>query len=71
MKSKIKSPEVNYPKLKGYGSKLGFLVVLFTSRGIGTCVYTTMEDGVVGEYSNIWGEDDFQDFNGTIELSNN
>ena len=61
--------EVTYPYL-GLGSSEK-IVVLFTAYGTGTCVWVEPGfDFKVGDYSKTWTEDNFEHFDGTIELVN-
>lgn len=44
-------------------------VVLFTSRNYGTCVCAIGRDAVLGDTC-AWLEEEFEPFNGVVELSN-
>lgn len=72
MKSRIKNAEskASYPRLKVFSHDDGTTVVLFTSKGKGTCVHTTHPNNCLGLTSDAWGEYQFKDFLGTIELFN-
>lgn len=45
-------------------------VVLFLRRGYGTCVRTLMDGHQLGEYSETWSMELFEDFYGEVVLSN-
>lgn len=71
MKSIIKegnTSDKGFPKLMIFHDKS--FIVLFNNRDEGTVVYCN--DGVhdLGYYSVTWSTELFEDFNGTIELSN-
>ena len=71
MKSKIKGTEVSeYPCLKQ--SFHTGKVVLFTKEKEGTVVNIgTDSTSWIGYYSDEWDMNNFAEFNGTIELTNN
>lgn len=46
------------------------LIVLFTSHDEGVCLHSTDEGSKVGEYSDIWDENNFNVYGKTITLSN-
>jgi hypothetical protein len=66
MKTKIKETnEKDYPCLKSFNNK-DELIVLFTSRKIGTCVHGER----LGDYATDWCDENFTPFNKEIILTN-
>lgn len=57
---------VPYPKLMI--SKDGDMIVLFARKNHGTVLWD--EEVEPGEHSTVWDMDQFEDYNGTITLSN-
>jgi len=57
-----------YPKLMK--STVTGLVLLMTKEGEGLVVFTEKTSRKIGEYDDGWDMRNFEDFNGTIELSN-
>ena len=60
-----------YPYISEFVNIHGqIIIVLFSSYGIGTCIYSTNPESQVGEYSAAWGEREFKTIEGSVVLSN-
>ena len=75
MQSKIKEvtevKESKYPCLKIFEGRGDWdKIVMFSSPCTGVVVHAIGNLAVLGEYCDSWEENNFRDFNGTIELSN-
>jgi len=74
MKSKINLGENisnDYPLLKQVETGSDKLIVLFTKEEAGVVVFSERKIQPIGYTSSEWMEADFNNFTGTIELSNN
>lgn len=65
--SETKKPILKYPKLMR--SKMG-TIVLMTNHGTGTVLCDGVNVARTGEVSSDWNMDSFEDFDGTVALSN-
>lgn len=63
----IPQPKSSYPILKIY-KKTG-LIVLFSTKEKGTCIFGD-DYHQIGEYSDAWGEHNFEEYSGTVTLKN-
>lgn len=73
MKSEIMNdPKVklDYPCLKIYQFDGEKTIVLFNDEKAGVVVYSNNDNDNLGDYSTTWAENDFENFNGKLELFN-